>query len=94
MDKYLVLPRELKNMKHEGDGDTNCRCCTCNIPKRLRKKTRGMENRKRNRDRPDYSIIENGQNTEKSHGDLSRLAITQAPRKDYQLMLMWKILKE
>ena len=34
------------------------------------------------------SIIENGQNTEKSPGDLWRLAVTQSPVKDHQLMLM------
>ena len=41
-------------------------------------------------DHPNYNIIENGQNTEKSPGDLSRLAITQSPVEDHQLMLMWK----
>ena len=39
-----------------------------------------------------YSIIENGQNTEKSPGDLRRLAVTQTPVKDHQLMLMGKTL--
>ena len=34
------------------------------------------------------SIIENGQNTEKSLGDLRRLAVTQTPVKDHQLTLM------
>ena len=37
---------------------------------------------------PNYSIIENGQNTEKSPRDLRRLAVTQTPVKDHQLMLM------
>ena len=36
------------------------------------------------------TIVENGQNTEKSPGDLRRLAVTQTPVKDHQLMLMWK----
>ena len=36
------------------------------------------------------SIIENGQNTEKSPGDLRRLAVTQATVKHNQLMLMRK----
>ena len=39
-----------------------------------------------------YSIIENGQNTETSPGDLTRLAVTQTPVKDHQLTLMWKTL--
>ena len=34
------------------------------------------------------SIIENGQNTEKSPGDERRLAVTQSPVKDHQLTLM------
>ena len=43
-------------------------------------------------DHPNNSIIENGQNTEKSPGDLRRLAVTQSPVKDHQLTLMWKTL--
>ena len=33
-------------------------------------------------DHPNNTIIENGQNTEKSPGDLRRLALTQTPVKD------------
>ena len=36
----------------------------------------------------DYSIVENGQNTEKSPGDLRRLVIPQPPVKDHQLTLV------
>ena len=43
-------------------------------------------------DHPNNSIIENGQNTEKSPGDLRRLADTQSPVKDHQLTLMGKTL--
>ena len=39
-------------------------------------------------DHPNNSIIENGQNTEKSPGDLRRPAVTQFPVKDHQLTLM------
>ena len=35
-----------------------------------------------------YSIIKNGQNIEKSPGDLRRLAIPQTSVKDHKLMLM------
>ena len=38
-------------------------------------------------DHPNYNIVENGQNTEKSPGDLWRLAVTQTPVKDHQLTL-------
>ena len=41
-----------------------------------------------NRDHPNNSIIENGQNTEKCPGDLMRNAVTQSPVTDHQLMLM------
>ena len=40
------------------------------------------------RDYPNDSITENTQNTEKSPGDLRRLAVTQTPVKNHQLMLM------
>ena len=39
-------------------------------------------------DHSDYYFIENGDNTEKSPGDLRRLAVTQSPVKDHQLTLM------
>ena len=45
-------------------------------------------------DRPNYYIIEIGQKTEKSPGDLRRLAVTDTPVKDHQLKLMWRTLKE
>ena len=43
-------------------------------------------------DHPNDSIIEDRQNTEKSPGDLRRLAVTQTPVKHHQLALMWKAL--
>ena len=45
-------------------------------------------------DSPNYTIVENSQNTEKSPGDLRRLAVTQTQMRDHQLSLMWKTLKE
>ena len=39
-------------------------------------------------DHPNYYIIENGQNTEKSPGDLRRLVVSQTRVKNHQLMLM------
>ena len=39
-------------------------------------------------DHPNNYITENSHNTEKSPGDLRRLAVTQTPVKDHQLMLM------
>ena len=42
------------------------------------------------RDYPDNSIIKIGQNTEKSPGDLRRLAVTQTPTRNHQLTLARK----
>ena len=39
-------------------------------------------------DHQNYSIVENGQNTENSPGDLRRLAVIETPWKDHQLTLM------
>ena len=44
-------------------------------------------------DHPNYSILENGQNTKKSPGELRRLALTQTPVKEPQLTPIWKTLK-
>ena len=38
-------------------------------------------------------IIENSQHTEKSTGDLRRLAVIQTPEKNHQKTLMWKTLE-
>ena len=47
----------------------------CTVTKRLLK---GLEDLK-DGDHPNYSIVDNSQNTEKSPGDLRRLAVTQTP---------------
>ena len=41
-----------------------------------------------NGDHLNYSIVEDGQNTENNPGDLKTLAVTQTPVKDHQLTLM------
>ena len=41
-------------------------------------------------DHLNYSIVEIGQNTEKSPGNLRRPAATQTPANDHLLTLMWK----
>ena len=48
----------------------------------------GFESWQPRGDYPNNSIIEDGQNTEKSPGDLRRLAVTQSPVKDHQRKLM------
>ena len=53
---------------------------------------KGLENGlgcgRTSRDYPDYRIVENGQNTETSPGELKRLAVAQAPVKNHQLEMM------
>ncbi len=54
---------------------------------------KGTGNWRTSGDHPNYSTVENNQNTEKSPGDLRRLAVTQTPVKDHQLMQTGKTLK-
>ena len=49
-----------------------------------------LGNKRTDVDHPDYSITKISQNTEKSPGDLMRLAITQTPEKNHQVTLVWK----
>ena len=83
VDKYLHFDRELKKL-------WNITAIPIVIGM-LGKKTSGIGIQRKNRDHPDYCIGKIGQNTEESPGDLRRLAITQTPVKDHQLMLVGKI---
>ena len=49
--------------------------CSWNNPKRSGKGTGRLANKRKRGDNPNYSIVKVGQNTEKSPGDLRRLAI-------------------
>ena len=77
-------------MEYIGDNDSSCNWCTWNNPKRFGKWTGKLRNQRTNGDHPNYSIAEISQNTEKSPGDLRRLALTQTPVIDHQLTLVWK----
>ena len=55
---------------------------------------KGLGNKRTSRDHPNYCIIEIGQNTEESPGDLRRFAVTQTPEKDHQLTLIGKTLED
>ena len=82
-DKYLDLPRELKKtMEHEDDNCINRDWCFWYSNKRIIKGTGVWRT---SGDHPNYSTIENGQNTEKNPGDLRRHTVTQAPVKDHQV---------
>ena len=64
------------------------------VTKGLIKGTRGLGNKRTSGDNTNYSIVEIKQNTEKSPGDLRRLAVTQIPVKDHQLTQAGNTLKE
>ena len=95
-DKYLDLAREFfkKYMDHEADDYTNCDWWIQHSSLMTIKGTGGLGGWRKSGDHPNYSIVENGQNTEKSPGDLRRLAVTQNPVKDHQPTLKWKTLEE
>ena len=94
-DKYHDLARELKKiMEHEGDNYTNRDWCFWYSHQRIIQGTGGLGGRRTSADHPNYNIIENSKNTEKSPGDLRRFAVTQTPVKDHQLKVMWKTLEE
>ena len=88
-DKYLDLAWELKKIvEHKSDVYTNCNWCSWYRHQMIKKGTRGLGKKRRSGDHPNYCIIKIGQNTEKSPGELRKLAVTQTPVKDHQLTLM------
>ena len=56
----------------------------------MEKEAERVGNRRTNRDHPNFSLVEIGQNTEKSPGNLRKLAVTQILVKDHQLSLVLK----
>ena len=93
-DKYLLGNWKKKTMEHEGDIYTNRNWGFLYSHQRIIKWFGGIRGWRTSGDHPNYSIIENGQNTEKSPGDLRRLAVAQTPVKNHQLKLMWKMLNK
>ena len=94
MTNSLTLLGNWKTGKHESDVYTNSNWCYWYSHRWIIKGTGKRGNNGTNGDHPNYSIVENGQNTEKSPGDLRRLTVTQTSVTDNQLALMWKTLKE
>ena len=74
-------------MEPESDGDTNCNCCSWYSPQRIGTEAGGLGNKKTSQDYPNYSIVQISQNTEKSPGDLRRLAVTQTTVRNHKLTL-------
>ena len=85
MDKYLDLARELKklwNMKVKVIPIVVGALGT--VPKGLEKSLENLEIRGRIEDHPEHCTAAICQNTQKSPGDLRRLAVTQTPVKDHR----------
>ena len=88
------IARELKKtIEDESNNYTNRDWCFWYRQQKIIKGT-GLGNKRTSRDHPNYNIIENSQNTEKSPRDLRGLAVTQTPEKNHQLKLKWKTLKK
>ena len=94
-DKYQDLAREIKKIiECKGYNNINSNRSAWNSPQRIGKGTGRLENKRISGNHSNYSIIKINQNTEKNPGELRRLAVTQTPVENHQLMLLWKTLKE
>ena len=78
-------------MKSESDSDNNCNWCAQYIHKRIGTVTGGLGNK--SGDHLYYSIIKIGHITEKSPGNLRKIAVIQTPVINHQLTLVCKTLK-
>ena len=84
IDTWTLQESKKKTMEHKSDCNTNCN-------QRITR-TSGREN-KTSGDHPNDKIVEIGQNTKKSPGDLKRFAITKTLVKNHQQTQAWKTLK-
>ena len=77
----MGLARELKKktMEHESDGDMNYGWYSRYSHQKIIKGTARLGNKRMSGDHPINSIVEIGQNTKESAGDLRRFAVTQPP---------------
>ena len=61
-------------MEPECDGDTNCNWCALYSHQKISTETGRFGNKRTSEDHPNHSIVEIGQNTKVSLGDLRRIA--------------------
>ena len=80
-------------MEHESDGDTNCNWRVRYCHQRIGSGTDGLGNKRTSGHHPNFSIVEIGENSKKSSGDLRRLVVAHDPMKNHQLTLVLKTLK-
>ena len=92
--KYLEPARELKklwNVKVTIKSNYNWRARYSH--QRTGKGTWRLGNKRTSGDHQNNSIVEIGQNTKKSPGNVRKLTVTQTPVENYQLTLVWRTLK-
>ena len=77
--------RTKNTMDYKGDNDTGCNWYTWNKLQRIGVEIGKLLN-KWNGGHPDNRIVKIGQNTEKSPGDLRRVAVTQTSVKNHQMV--------
>ena len=75
-------------MEHESDVYTNYNWDSRYSHQRINKGTGGLGNKRMSGDHPNDYIIEIGQNTEKSPGDLRRLVVTHTSVRNHHLTLI------
>ena len=75
-------------MEHESDGDTNCNWRARHGHQMIVTGNGELANKKTSGNPPNYSIVEIGQNTKKSPGDLRIFSITQTQVENHQLTLV------
>ena len=72
------------------DNYINCDWCSWYSHQKINKGKEGLGNKRTSGEHPNYCTIKIGRNTEKSPGDLRKLAVIQTPVKDHQQTLMEK----
>ena len=80
-DKYLDLTRKLEKLRNMKVAIIPI---VIGVLGTVTKGTGGLGNKRKSGDHPKYCISDIDQNTQKSPGDLKRLAVTYTPVKDYQ----------
>ena len=83
-----------KTVEHERDDYTNCNWFSCYNHQRISSRTGGFRNNRTGGDCPIFCRVKIYQDTEKSPGDLRRLAVTQTVVENHLLRLLWKTLME
>ena len=73
-----------KTVEHKSDDYISSNWCSCYSHQRIGTRTGELGNNRTGGDYPNYSIVEIGQNTAKSPGDLRKLAVTETPVKNHQ----------